>query len=84
MKRSKLFLASTAGLLSIVGITSAKMHKFFSPKKQCYFLHNPPGLYTIPVMMYTVGNRNFPSVAYTEYNRGPMGNPCFSQPYDRD
>lgn len=37
MKRSKLFLACTAGFLTMEGIASAKMHKFFIGKKATFF-----------------------------------------------
>lgn len=79
MKRSKIFLASTAGLLAVVGIASAKMHKLFTTPKQCWFDSNVVGRYTVGALAFTQPNPNeTASAAFTQYNH-QAGAPCYSQ-----
>lgn len=85
MKHPKIFLAITAAILAAVGIASAKMHKLFAPYKRCFFLHYFTNLYTIPVMMYTRADPgDAASAAFTKYNDGPNGKPCYSNPGYQD
>lgn len=79
MKRSKIILACTAGLLAVFGITSAKIHKHFIPQKKCFFQGELPGLCTIPVWMYTQGGLfATPSAAVTVHGPCSHGTPCYS------
>ena len=79
MKRSKIFLAATAGILGVVGFISAKAHSHFSVL-HFYTTTSRGGSCTVYVTAEgtTVDNGN-PQIGFTKYssNLSGCGNEVF-------
>lgn len=79
MKRSKIFLGTTAALLAVVGVFAAKAHHRFNSISAWAVSHRVSGC-TVGVQgFYTTQNKNNTAIlAYTQYSESACVTPLYT------